>query len=224
MFDGPSPPALADFRHVTRQARHLAAPLVRVALDCHHFSGGLAGLLHEGKMRVTQFIAATWLALACGLAPAHAEKRVDDTNTRAPMPMVLAQAGSIGGTIGKQDKSAAGDNEPPTRRHSRSNGGKVSDASGVSVAGRWRWSADCQSGHYTGEFVLNTTSQGEFSGTLYDAAGGTITNGHVHGANISFTRHFALVLTQIWKGRLTSSGHIEGSLSGNESCSWEASK
>jgi hypothetical protein len=47
-----------------------------VALDCHHFNGSAAGLLQEGKVGIPQFIAATWLALLCALAPAYAEKRV----------------------------------------------------------------------------------------------------------------------------------------------------
>jgi hypothetical protein len=93
------------------------------------------------------------------------------------------------------------------------------------VSGRWRWIADCPSGHWHGEFVLTPISPsqftGGFGGTVY-GDDGTITDGHVYGASISFTRHVTF-FTQIWTGRLASR-RIEGSLSGNESCSWEASR
>jgi len=88
----------------------------------------------------------------------------DDTNIRAGTPMVLAQAGSTGGTIGKQGKSAAGGGEETksvsareepssgrrgtsSRRRSREGGGQSlagierrSNAAGCSkIAGRWDW-------------------------------------------------------------------------------------
>jgi formylglycine-generating enzyme required for sulfatase activity len=44
-------------------------------LGCCHIDGDIAGL-SEGKLRVLQFMAASWLAFTCVLAPAHAEKRI----------------------------------------------------------------------------------------------------------------------------------------------------
>lgn len=53
--------------------------------------------------------AATVLALLSGLAPARS----------AEGPIVVAQAGSYGGTIGKQDKGMSGDEPEPRRAPSR---------------------------------------------------------------------------------------------------------
>jgi hypothetical protein len=142
--------------------------------------------------------------------------------------LAFAQAGSIGGTIGKTDKSVSGEEsaaEPRTPAKSRSRG--ASDKSSeVSVVGRWRWIAECSNGHWLGEFDLAETSRGEISGSFagtswYDI--GTITDGHVSGSGVSFTRKSA-VFTQYWKGRIAA-GRIKGTLSqGNDNCSWEATK
>jgi hypothetical protein len=170
-----------------------------------------------------------WRAIAGGIAILIAGAAFAyGANTRAGTPMVLAQAGSTGGTIGKQGKSVSGEDEHPAR-HSRPKDSKVPEASG-SVAGHWRWSADCaENGQWHGEFVLTSTSPGKFTGSFGNVFDGTITEGHFNGTNVSFTRHFALgTATQVWTGQLNS-GHLQGSLSGTSltgsgSCSWEASK
>jgi hypothetical protein len=154
----------------------------------------------------------------------------------------LAQAGSTGGTIGKTDKSVSGGGDqakrhvPKSRRLARPKAERgreaeshsVSRAPAVSVAGRWRWSADCTIGHWRGEFILTPPSGSQFTGYFghtnsHDV--GTITGGHVNGARITFTRHWTEYTggTQIWTGHLTS-GHIEGTSSGYGDCQWEASK
>jgi len=141
------------------------------------------------------------------------------------------QPGSTGGTIGKTGKSSSGGEESPEAqphqtRSVEKEGRAASTQSGTSVAGRWRWSANCQSGHYSGEFDLSQTTGGPFTGNF---AGtnvsdlGAITGGRANGGTISFTRHAPPGVNQHWSGRLTS-GHISGSISGNESCSWQASK
>lgn len=126
--------------------------------------------------------------------------------------------GSTGGTIGKTGKSVSGgeDAAPP----------RESAATGISVAGRWRWSASCQSGHYNGAFDLSQTGSGQFTGNFAGTGIsdlGSITGGRLDGSVIFFTRNLPLGVTQHWSGRLIS-GHISGSISGNESCSWQASK
>ncbi|MGP0090116.1 MAG: hypothetical protein ACLPKB_09185 [Xanthobacteraceae bacterium] len=140
------------------------------------------------------------------------------------------QSGSTGGTIGKQDKSASGGEEAPPPRQSGAPKSRQSTLretpSGGSVSGRWRWTADCPSGHWHGEFAVSETSGGQFTGEYAGTTfgdDGTITDGRVNGGSVSFTRHAALGITQHWIGRLTS-GHIAGSLSGNESCQWQASR
>jgi hypothetical protein len=143
------------------------------------------------------------------------------------------QPGSTGGSIGKTDKSISGgeSGEPSTPTKSRSRGqrpvdrGSSDQSSDVSVAGRWHWSADCSVKGWQGDFDLAETSRGNISGNFagtswYDV--GTITNGHINGSSITFTRKNALV-TQFWKGHLAA-GRIKGTLSGNDNCSWEATR
>jgi hypothetical protein len=70
------------------------------------------------------------------------------------------QPGSVGGTIGKTDKSVSGGEsaaEPSTPAKSRSRGQRPIDkgasdkSSEVSVAGRWRWIAECSNGQTYGK-------------------------------------------------------------------------
>jgi hypothetical protein len=68
-----------------------------------------------------------------------------DTNTRVGTPIVFAQAGSTGGTIGKQGKSASGDEETKKPRASGGidpSAGKSRRATGRpcdKIVGTWRW-------------------------------------------------------------------------------------
>jgi hypothetical protein len=147
--------------------------------------------------------------------------------------LVFGQAGSTGGTIGKTDKSVSGGEstaEPHTPAKSRPKGqrpidrGTSDQSSEVSVAGRWRWTQDCPP-RWQGEFDLAETSRGHFDGSFagtswYD--NGTITDGHISGTSVSFTRKSAPV-TQYWTGRLTA-GRMKGTSSGNANCSWEATR
>jgi hypothetical protein len=147
--------------------------------------------------------------------------------------LAFGQAGSTGGTIGKQDKSVTGGEsavEPHTPAKSRPkgqrpiDGGPSDQSSELSVAGRWRWRSDCTT-HWQGEFDLAETSRGHFSGSFagtswYDV--GTITDGHISGTSVSFTRKNVAV-TQYWTGRLAA-GRIKGTYSGNANCGWEATR
>jgi hypothetical protein len=145
-------------------------------------------------------------------------------------PAAFAQAGSTGGTLGNTDKSISGDREEPrpVDRHQSKprerEKGTASVPSTASVAGRWNWSADCQSGHYNGAFTLTEASGGQFTGAFDGTAMhdiGTISGGEVSGGQISFTR--TAIIVQHWRGHLTP-GHISGTISGNENCTWQASK
>jgi hypothetical protein len=148
----------------------------------------------------------------------------------ANVSSALAQAGSTGGTIGKQDKSISGGEsvvEPHAPVKSRPKSQRpieTPESSEVSVAGRWRWTQDCPP-RWQGEFDLAETSRGHFNGSFagtswYD--NGTITDGHISGTSVSFTRKSAPV-TQYWTGRLTA-GRMKGTSSGNANCSWEATR
>ena len=147
----------------------------------------------------------------------------------AQQQVAIAQAGSTGGVIGKQDKSVSGGEdaaEPRSQTKSRSKGKRpvdtgTSDQSSVSVAGAWRWSADCNSGgRWQGQFDLTETSRGRFNGSFEPV--GTISDGHINGTSVTFTRTW-VTFTQYWTGRLVG-GRLKGTLSGNGTCSWEASR
>jgi hypothetical protein len=147
--------------------------------------------------------------------------------------LAFGQAGSTGGTIGKTDKSVLGGEstaEPHTPMKSRPKGQRpidrrTSDQSPeVSVAGSWHWIADCNNGHWEGQFDLAETSRGQISGSfagtsLHDL--GTI-EGHINGTSVTFTQKNAHV-TQYWTGRLAA-GRIKGTVSGASPCSWEATR
>ncbi|MGA8612431.1 MAG: hypothetical protein WB760_12040 [Xanthobacteraceae bacterium] len=143
-------------------------------------------------------------------------------------PKAFAQAGSTGGTLGNTDKSAAGSraSEEPAkpRRSTRQQKKGDSTAGSMSVAGRWRWTADCDNGgHYTASFQLTQGMAGEFS-SVFVGDLGTVSDGHVSNGVMSFTRTSAFY-TQHWTGRLLGGGtRINGSLTGNVSCTWEGVK
>jgi hypothetical protein len=149
----------------------------------------------------------------------------------AGVSLALGQAGSTGGTLGKTGKSMSGEDSPaapdaatksPTKRLDKD----VSDQpSGVSVAGRWRWDADCTVGHWRGEFDLTETSRGHLGGSFAGTSAhdvGTITDGTISGGSVSFTRTSSFA-TQYWKGRLAG-GRLKGTSTGNANCSWEATR
>jgi hypothetical protein len=98
--------------------------------------------------------------------------------------------------------------------------------SAVSLSGRWNWLADCSSTRWHGKFDIAAAAQGQFTGNFagtvwYDV--GTITDGKMDGAGVSFTRT-AGAYVQYWKGQVAP-GRMQGSLTyGNETCSWEASR
>jgi hypothetical protein len=149
--------------------------------------------------------------------------------TGAAPCVAQVQPGSTGGSIGKTDKSISGGEstaEPSVPAKSRSKGQRpvdstTSNQSSVSVAGAWRWSADCTgSGHWDGQFDLVETSRGQFNGSFEPV--GTISDGHINGTSVAFTRTW-VTFTQYWIGRLVG-GHLKGTLSGNGTCSWEASR
>ena len=143
--------------------------------------------------------------------------------------LAFGQAGSIGGVVGKTDKSITGGGAAPETQaqpSSRSKAQRPSDkgdssrSSPASVAGSWSWIADCPSGHWDGGFDLVETSRGKFTGSF--SFNGKISDGHVNGTSVSFTRTH-LTGVQYWRGQLAG-GRIKGTLSGNGTCSWEATK
>lgn len=149
------------------------------------------------------------------------------------VPSAFAQAGATGGVIGKTDKSLSGEGrspEPeaakPAAKGQRSSEPKPSEkSSGVSIAGRWRWSATCSGIPWKGAFDISQGAGGSFSGSFAGTSAhdiGTISDGRISGSSFSFTRTNAVV-TQHWSGRL-SGGRMSGTSTGNANCNWQASR
>jgi hypothetical protein len=109
-------------------------------------------------------------------------------------PIVLAQAGSTGGTIGKENRSVTGSEE--RRELYRPD---------TALAGRWRWRSVCGTLKWSGEFEISQSSAHSFSGAFLSDGPGTISSGNISGKQVSFTRRTSMV-TQHWNGTLDSSG------------------
>ena len=133
----------------------------------------------------------------------------------------LAQTpGSIGGNVGRRDKSISGSEDAPIReepaaptrqRLRRENEARASP----SVGGHWSWSCGCASGNsFRGTFNFAQTGS-EFTGTMMqpDRATGNVSNGNVSGGRVSFTVTLTNIIerTEHWTGHLTS-GHMRGTL------------
>jgi hypothetical protein len=77
---------------------------------------------------------------------------------------LLAQAGSIGGTLGKTDKSASGGEEPQGDKKAAEGG--VATKHAVTIAGKWIWHGKCaDDSEWAGTFDLDQRSDGTVSGT-----------------------------------------------------------
>ena len=104
--------------------------------------------------------------------------------------IVLAQAGSTGGFIGKSDKSiSGGDLGEPRGRTSPTN--KKAGHAATSLSGRWDWEAGCAISRYFGAFQLTELSGGQLSGEFTRDSGavqGGQISGSVHGSEVSFLR------------------------------------
>jgi hypothetical protein len=113
----------------------------------------------------------------------------------------FVQAESVGGTIGKQNKSVSGEEESaPPRRKSvpkatpSPNDEKQRAHASRSISGLWYWTGQCAKYDkpYTGTITISQSGNG-FSGThggtnMWDQ--GTVSNGRINGNHVSFTRTF----------------------------------
>lgn len=143
----------------------------------------------------------------------------------------LSQAGSAGGSIGKQGKSESGSEDsirPPAagkrqmRRPHSTNSNTLKRSSGV--AGRWHWTARCQQSIYQGEFEIGQVSDGSFTGAFFTDVPGAISGGRINGSQISFIRS-VLGFQQPWRGTFSGS-QMSGSIGGmlGDVCTFTASR
>lgn len=138
-----------------------------------------------------------------------------------------AQAGSAGGTIGKQNKSASGGSEAPApkakARPRRSPAASAKSTSG-NVSGRWHWQANCQQSFYQGDFELGAVTDGHFTGQFFSDVPGPVSAGTIEGNRISFVRS-VFGIAQPWHGTFSGaqmSGGIDGAL--GQICTFKASR
>ncbi|MEI8151381.1 MAG: hypothetical protein WCG92_07270 [Hyphomicrobiales bacterium] len=156
------------------------------------------------------FIACTCALLAAGVVTA------------------LAQAGSTGGAIGKQNKSAVGADDaapraqPPARpaRPARPRAEPGADAqpgamgpNAASLDGHWTVNVSCADGTAVWSFDIQGDSDSHFTG-VYDG-GGKITGGEISGNSVTIlTQYYG---QRAWYGTLSRSGKsmkIQGTVTG----------
>lgn len=142
------------------------------------------------------------------------------------------QAGSAGGTIGKQGKSASGEEtakpapaaEPKRKRTPKRASTAPRTASVGSLVGRWRWEASCSDGPGGGIFHLHQSPSGgfvgEFGNTNYWDRG-TISGGALEGNRVTFVSYYTISRT--WTATLSGS-RMQGSFTGPGDCKFSASK
>jgi hypothetical protein len=169
------------------------------------------------------------IAGAAAMALAAATAIAGDTNTRADASIVLAQAGSTGGTIGKRDKSVSGGEEPAMERKPSSPKSRPVRV----ISGTWNWNANCETiGPQVAGFVLNQVSPTSFNGRFVTTGAqlswGTIVNGALSGDRLSFDRvGHPLGWREHWKARLIGEGNstkMEGSTTGTAQCTFTANR
>jgi len=152
-------------------------------------------------------IATVWLASVCTV-------------------LAQGQPGSIGGTIGKHDKSLSGDNDSTPNINSKSKPGHAS--SHETISGTWTWHAQCGGvvGAQSASFVLNQVSAFSFSGEFVGTnTWGTIVSGKVNGNQLSFDRVGGpLGISEHWRARLAGSSQMEGRSVGAVNCSFTANR
>ena len=132
-------------------------------------------------------------------------------------PSLAQTPGSIGGSIGKRDKSISGEKVVPNRREPARQRERREDETRASpsVGGHWSWSCDCSSGNsFRG--TLNFAQTGsDFTGTMMqpNRATGVVSDGKVSGGRVSFTVTLTNVIerTEHWTGHL-SGGHMQGTV------------
>jgi hypothetical protein len=109
----------------------------------------------------------------------------------------FAQAGSIGGTVGKEDKSLSGGDDQPQRhqepkarlRHSVS-GERTTPSS---IGGKWIWTQRCDDGaEFSGAFELTQGSDGAVSGAATGSDGNGSISGKLVGRKLTGTRSYIL--------------------------------
>ena len=132
-------------------------------------------------------------------------------------PIVFAQAGSIGGNVGKTDKSVSGSGNTSEQQARPASRQPPTPRATASLSGRWEWDAGCPDKHYFGDFQLTEHPGGQLTGEFIRDSGavqGGEINGSVNGREISFVRNNGSTTTS-YRAVVVSKSRMEGSLSEN---------
>ncbi|MBI4275519.1 MAG: hypothetical protein HY659_12560 [Rhizobiales bacterium] len=174
------------------------------------------------RQRLTIVVLATLAIIAWSNAIA------DDTNS-----MVIAQAGSTGGSIGKQNKSVSGDEDRPATQPQRKEPSPTQSretakrSTAAALSGTWRVSQICNHGKFEIELDIKQTSATEFSGSsrgLTTGANSQIVGGKIDGNRVSFQRR-AAGLSDRWSAQIERPGHMVGTSAGPVwRCSYTATR
>lgn len=108
--------------------------------------------------------------------------------------IALGQAGSTGGTIGKQDKSVSGGEEQPRQK---ARGRQRSSASGEllrhSLSGNWVWTQKCaDDSEWAGAFDFTQNADGAISGTARGSDGSGSISGTLKGNKFRGSRCYTI--------------------------------
>ena len=139
----------------------------------------------------------TSIALACGAALLAADH-------------AFAQGGSIGGTLGKTDKSSSGGEEQSPQHHrsgTRASTGTAQPTS--SYSGKWAWTAKCDDAtDWTGSFDMTENSDGSVTGPFTGNGGGGSMSAKLSGNRLSGSLCYTVHCTQF---TFTLGSSLEGS-------------
>jgi hypothetical protein len=152
------------------------------ARSCVRVSGDV-GVVRDG--RATYYGLGAYMRIVAALACAL---------TLLPAT-IFAQAGSTGGTVGKEDKSVSGGEDQPQRRqepNARLRHSANRDRSAPSsISGKWIWTQICDDGaEFSGAFELTQDSDGAVSGTATGSDGSGSVSGRFVGRKLTGTRSY----------------------------------
>jgi hypothetical protein len=144
----------------------------------------------------------------------------------------FAQAGSTGGTIGKQDKSISGGDEtdrpraaPLEKRPAANTRETPSRASKNSLIGRWQWHAQCTNGTTWEAAFVATAADKETVALDFIGAGGGTGTGVVTGNRVRLLRAY-VGPTQTWTATLSGGNRMNGEITSSQAghCTFQASR
>ena len=118
-----------------------------------------------------------------------------------------AQSGSMGGSVGKTEKSISGSGEsaPDRRPPPRTSSMPPKQVTAASLEGNWDWEASCTTGQWQGGMTLHAVSATAFSGEFNKGHVGSV-NGTINGNRLSFIRTWMGIIRQNWSAPVTYAG------------------